>query len=359
MLKPFDALAIERARVLIASAKQDDGFLRGVLVHDAWWTPNTLHALSEICAASSRTKNVEIPSICSKVDLQAFFEQLLGLESVLHGAIRRFRNDELNMLKGGAKEVAKLAKALETAEQLGISVCKLLPHEAQVNFACHMCCKTFGSSAALATHLSITHGLKSELGLAARGTTCQSCMRDFRCTPRLLRHLYAVDACKRRYLAADIGGLGPIVKSSKGGWQPPVNVSGPLPFWATLEPQLIDTQRLERTCLLDSVVALASACNRDDAGRERAGFAQKLFALFAHSKLELEGISEIFDSLPINTPCLDVICSLSEAFIASRSVAAGRSNTGCFQAQWQAHKMLIAPTDVQVPVDVASRLLAT
>ena len=345
MLKPFDALAIERARVLIASAKPDDGFLRGVLVHDAWWTPNTLHALSEICAASSRTKNVEIPSLCSKVDLQASFKQLLGLESVLHGAIRCFRDDKLNTLKDGAKEVAKLAKALETAEQLGISVCKLPPHEAQVNFACHMCCKTFGSSAS--THLSKTDGLKSELGMAARGTTCQSCMRDFRCTPRLLRHLYAVDACKRRYLAADMSGLGPIVKSSKGGWQPPVSVSGRLPFWATLEPQLIDTQRLERTCSLDSVVAHASACNRDDSGRELAGFAQKLFALFVHSKLEPEGISEI------------VICSLSEAYIASRSVAAGRSNTGCFQAQWQAHKLLIAPTDVQVAVDVASRLLAT
>ena len=80
------------------------------------------------------------------------------------------------------------------------------------------------------------HGAASRADLAATGTKCEVCCKEFWSTARLKLHLRKHPSCLNVAEAADLD-REEIVKSCHPyAWPPAMPVFGPRPFWATRTP---------------------------------------------------------------------------------------------------------------------------
>ena len=101
---------------------------------------------------------------------------------------------------------------------------------------CTICHMGFQGKRQLSVHLSRHHGCRPAHVQSAFGTTCQQCLTEFWTLRRLTEHLRQAPRCRTVYIASDIEADCPASTARTLAWQPAVRISGPRPWWATLQP---------------------------------------------------------------------------------------------------------------------------
>ena len=104
------------------------------------------------------------------------------------------------------------------------------------SFPCPQCQFSARSAAALASHQRAVHGVAARADLAAVGSKCEVCCKEFWSTKRLKLHLRKHPACLSATEAADLSPRPALRGAHSFAWPPAMPVHGPKPFWATLHP---------------------------------------------------------------------------------------------------------------------------
>ena len=115
-----------------------------------------------------------------------------------------------------------------------------LRHDVSVDavpaFPCSLCRFSARSLAALASHQRAVHGVAARAAIAATGSKCEVCCKEFWTTKRLKLHLRKHEACLAAAEGADLDSGPDIHGAHSFAWPPAMPVYGPKPFWATLTP---------------------------------------------------------------------------------------------------------------------------
>ena len=105
---------------------------------------------------------------------------------------------------------------------------------------CEVCQSAFRTKQQPALHRARAHKLLAGHTSAAVGTSCQVCLKEYWSLHRLQQHLKKNSFCRRVYHHADLDPETdrPLHHSDPcRAWRPVCAISGPRPFWATLNPE--------------------------------------------------------------------------------------------------------------------------
>ena len=230
VLTPQQSLAVERIRQLTLVVKHGPSFLWACLLAEGKWLAHALQAL-RVVTVRLRITDIECSAVCEQT-LLALRDQITRLYSLP----RRFGKQVLqDRCCDKIREQATLRTRWESEGWIPIT---LATEARSVEFACVNCRATFSTKAALASHQASRHGVKLVCH-AVSGSACPVCRQEWWTTFRLREHLRRAPQCRASWNEVDL----PTAQSfehtgsrADRAWRPPVEVEGPQPFWATLNP---------------------------------------------------------------------------------------------------------------------------
>ena len=128
-------------------------------------------------------------------------------------------------------------RAVAAARRQGWFFCHLQGEKAHSRqYQCDQCGAVCGTAAALASHKRKRHLIAARSKLAAVGTRCEVCQREFWSSDRLAQHLRKATHCLIVAEAADLDAGVTVKPRYSFAWPPAATFQGPKPFWATRHP---------------------------------------------------------------------------------------------------------------------------
>ena len=339
VLLPEEALRIERMRTLFKAIVQDDGYLCHVLVRDASWLPVVLDDFRLMGAMC--WPQLHVPESDSPAEKLEFLGQLKTLVPQSRLKFRRMREAFLHSRKGQRERVRDVARRLEAAERVGVAICKHVPEIVEQLVRCPHCSKSFANKGAMCSHLSRTHGIGSVVSRVAQGTVCQVCLVDHQSTKRLRAHLYNKQPCLSAYIAADISHDVVQVAGTSHAWVPPLQIEGPVPFWATLSPGEPVDEGGSSIRAIDMVRGYVVQASQQLAGRELSSFYHKLSRGLNCPGFGPSIAKDAAEQLPVDTSGLHEVLDLIEVFQRTREYQSGSFHGVRLKAQWNSRRVLL------------------
>ena len=245
VLTAEETLRIERVRQLCVVAEGGPGFLWSCLLeHQAWLRL----AVSDV---NRMFEALERPAL-NGADLHSALvfvrQNISDFRRLLrpYGAACRVAREE--------NRPAILLRATQIAQFEKDGGLLLHVEEApEGRFRCELCTLSFHSKSSHAAHLSTVHGRRSRVA-AASGSACLVCNTEWWTTFRLREHLRRSADCLTKYDEADLCDHAPFEHTgtlANKAWRPPTPVAGPLPWWATLQPEPAAAPATRETVILD------------------------------------------------------------------------------------------------------------
>ena len=232
-----ESVRICRVRHLLAVVAEGPGFLWQCIQEAQDWLELAWADALEVLKATDSAAFHEISgATCS-------LQRLSACQQNLRQALKKYRQHCVG--QKAAHRQAAMTKAADIArcEAKGGVVFRA-PANPCGQFVCGFCPMRFVTRANRAAHQSTVHGLTAEVASAA-GTTCNVCRVEWWTTHRLREHLRRSDTCRNTYCSADLGTASrhENVGSKKDkAFKPPLEVQGPLPWWATLRPPAMSAE---------------------------------------------------------------------------------------------------------------------
>ena len=236
ILRPDQALAIERARTLWQVANGRSAYLRASIVRAGIWLEKAAHDMDTILQALQLPRLPALPQDTSAAE--TWFATMQRDPADAANVLRRVAKLWLRAACEAAEPARRKVAALGQMQAARVTVLYLYHtqsgnHEAL--HACPDCGRTFEGPAALASHQSKVHHHRAECSLALFGSACEACGLQFWLQRRLREHLRHHAQCRATYLAADIAPQ-PEVNDPRLQHLPTTRRVGPQPFWASLRP---------------------------------------------------------------------------------------------------------------------------
>ena len=223
---PAELLCVERVRAACELAQAAPNFVWDALIQDRVWIQSAMHSITEVMLAADPSWSHTL----NAADLPAFVTR--HAES-LRRAGRRFLQHCISSREPSPTGAPVVPH--RPAEVIDVEVEPPPP----LPFVCH-CGASFVDARRLAVHHSRMHGDAAPLTAACFGTRCERCCTEYWSWTRLRGHLRKSPACFRSYAASDLDGGRPVQKGHSadpdGSWCPPCRAEGPVPWWATLDP---------------------------------------------------------------------------------------------------------------------------
>ena len=227
-----EVLRMERARQLCVVADAGPGFLWHCLLSHRSWLALALDAVA--CMQRSLGE----PPLA----LEDFCADLTSIRSDVNRVrrlLRPYGKACISQRQRHCNDVQVRATRLAQFEKQG-GVLLHVPDSNECLYQCGLCTMRFSSRASKAAHQSTVHGVKSHVSVAS-GSVCNVCGTEWWTTFRLREHLRRSPACLACYQHADLDA--PAAFETTGNraqraWRPPMQVQGPVPWWATLRPEL-------------------------------------------------------------------------------------------------------------------------
>ena len=342
VLRPLEALAVERLRTLIHVLRSDHGYLEHVLREDTWWLPKVcrdVQVIAESAEVVVGLKTFDPGSVmCAVKEKPAIFQR----------AIRIFQQKVMKSRKELAAIAMNRVSWRMRALHHGISVSKLKACARKPSWPCPECGRMFVGAAAVGVHRARAHGYRALACGIVGGTVCQVCLMDFQTTHRLRLHIQRSCKCRTTLVESDVAMDGPQIGCPQRAWQPAVKVQGPKDFWATLCPTQSSGANpgtvADATCLM-ALVKLAEDCPKQDNTRAMGSFIAKCFKVLdslAFSKgIGADELAAFSQDLASSTPNLPEILDVIGCFGVFDDSLEGEFEGNRWKFKWQGQMMLV------------------
>ncbi|CAE7734509.1 unnamed protein product [Symbiodinium sp. CCMP2592] len=161
---------------------------------------------------------------------------LRDLPNLLHGGATGARSVCKRFLKNQAATRSEPLLVARDVASLEMPTITATTHEV-LRFRCDQCGAAFLNAQRLAVHRARAHKQRAIGSSIAWGTRCERCCLEFWDISRLAKHLQHSLPCQRAYEHSDLQPTTPLAPGRiPVAWRPAVTTLGPIPFWATLNP---------------------------------------------------------------------------------------------------------------------------
>ena len=264
VLTPLDALHVARFRQLAQIVEGRSRFIWANLVAEQDWLDAAAEAVERVRSITGQDFFPRIPrDACDKL---LWIDQVSVQPSAYKALLRKFCRLCIQRARDVADSVLDRARVMLRLECQGALVLSM-PDTKQVSRAtaasCNLCGDEFADARALAVHKSLRHGVTSEASLAAFGTTCESCCKQFWPRSRARAHFHRSAVCRAIHVQADCGSP-PFEKEQPKEWRPVTRLCGPQPWWATLLPEARAEVAVEVAAVCDLGTRIQKVSNASD-----------------------------------------------------------------------------------------------
>ena len=236
VLSPHLTLVVARLRHLVSVAEWLDDYALIVLLEESTW----LRAVAQDLVELGGVVNLDFraPTASCFLEWRRFLGELVersgSFKAAIRAAVEVWSHGTEAMRRQVEGKAACLTKLFDAGGVLWRLRDKVV--EGGRTFACSSCRAWFSSKAALGSHCSKVHGIKSARNDLGGLTSCQSCQVEYWSAGRLWDHLRKHPSCLAVHLESDCDFGSPSRVEVGAGVKPAVAVAGPRPFWATLNP---------------------------------------------------------------------------------------------------------------------------
>ena len=226
-----ETLHASRVRHLLCVLREGPGFLWHCIQATKDWLALAWDASVQVLKAAEDAAVFELQGGCPSICV------LHRHQVAIRRALRGYRKFCMRQREASKQAAVAKAQAIAVCEAKGGAVFTV-PNSPCGQFVCELCPMRFASKANKAAHQSTVHKVSAAVA-SASGTTCNVCRVEWWTTHRLKEHLRRSPVCRDTYHNADLptAGKHEAIGSKKDrAFRPPVEVQGPLPWWATLRP---------------------------------------------------------------------------------------------------------------------------
>ena len=237
VLTAIDALHVARVRQLAQIVDSKSKFVWGTLVSAKSW-------LDDAAIAVDRVAEITGQYVFPRIEAEAgsrflWFESVVLKGHACRAILQKFCRSCLWKAREVAQHAfarAKLYHKLERQGGLVLAVAEQKQGQTVGGLLCDRCDVVFADARAFASHRSNKHAETSQASLAAFGTTCERCCKQYWTVERAREHFRKAPICRNVHVQADCGSP-VVVDAGPHDWLPVTRLCGPQPWWATLLPK--------------------------------------------------------------------------------------------------------------------------